>query len=111
VRTQLGEPDESGRPAPTEISGSEFDLEVDAVVFAIGRSANPLIRSTTPDLPADVMGNIVADVETGATQKPGVFAGGDMIAGGHPIISALGAGRRAALAIDTYLRHPSPDGC
>jgi glutamate synthase (NADPH) small chain len=111
VRTQLGEPDESGRPAPTDIPGSEFDLEVDAVVFAIGRSANPLIRSTTPDLPADVMGNIVADVETGATQKPGVFAGGDMIAGGHPIISALGAGRRAALAIDTYLRHPSPDGC
>ena len=110
VRMALGEPDESGRRSPAPIEGSEFELEVDLVVFAVGQGANPLIRSTTPDLPVNKWGNIVADPETGATQKPGVFAGGDIVTGGATVISAMGAGRRAARAIDRYLGSPSPDG-
>ena len=110
VRMELGEPDKSGRRSPTPIEGSEFDLEVDLVVFAVGQGANPLIRSTTPDLPVNKWGNIVADADTGATQKPGVFAGGDIVTGGATVISAMGAGRRAARAIDRYLSNPSPDG-
>lgn len=103
VRMALGEPDGSGRRSPVPIAGSEFDLEVDTVVFAVGQGANPLIRSTTPDLPVTKWGYIVADPETGATQKAGVFAGGDIVTGGATVISAMGAGRRAARAIDAYL--------
>ncbi len=110
VRMTLGEPDASGRRSPVPLAGSEFDLEVDTVVFAVGQGANPLIRSTTPDLPMNKRGYIVADPETGATQKPGVFAGGDIVTGGATVISAMGAGRRAARAIHTYLENPSPDG-
>ena len=99
-----------GRRSPVPIAGSEFDLEVDTVVFAVGQGANPLIRSTTPDLPVNKWGNIVADAETGATEKPGVFAGGDIVTGAATVISAMGAGRRAARAIDRYLSNPSPDG-
>ncbi|MBI3402512.1 MAG: NADPH-dependent glutamate synthase [Acidobacteria bacterium] len=103
VRMALGEPDASGRRSPVPIAGSEFELEVDTVVFAVGQGANPLIRSTTPDLPVTKWGYIVADPATGATQKPGVFAGGDIVTGGATVISAMGAGRRAARAIDAYL--------
>ena len=103
VRMQLGEPDQSGRRSPVPIDGSEFDLTVDTVVFAVGQGANPLIRSTTPDLPTNKWGYIVANPETGETQKPGVFAGGDIVTGGATVISAMGAGRRAARAIDSYL--------
>jgi glutamate synthase (NADPH/NADH) small chain len=109
VRMELGEPDKSGRRSPMPIAGSEFDLEVDTVVFAVGQGANPLIRSTTPDLPVTKWGYIVADPETGETQKPGVFAGGDIVTGGATVISAMGAGRRAARAIDAYL-HRLPAG-
>jgi len=108
---ELGEPDASGRRSPVPIAGSEFELEVDTVVFAVGQGANPLIRSTTPDLPVNKWGNIVADPKTGRTQKPGVFAGGDIVTGGATVISAMGAGRQAARAIDEYLRtleSPSP---
>ena len=104
VRMSLGEPDASGRRSPVPIDGSDFDLDVDVVVFAVGAGANPLIRSTTPDLPVRRGGYIVADAETGATTKPGVFAGGDIVTGGATVISAMGAGRRAARAIDAYLR-------
>jgi len=104
IRMELGEPDASGRRSPVPIKGSEFDLEVDTVVFAVGQGANPLIRSTTPDLPVNKWGNIVADAKTGMTQKPGVFAGGDIVTGGATVISAMGAGRQAARAIDAYLR-------
>jgi glutamate synthase (NADPH) small chain len=91
------------------VPGSEFDVDVDTVVFAVGQGANPLIRSTTPDLPFSRSGCIVADRTTGATTKPGVFAGGDIVTGGATVISAMGAGRRAARAIDAYLReHPAP---
>ena len=104
IRMELGEPDASGRRSPVPIKGSEFDVEVDTVVFAVGQGANPLIRSTTPDLPVNKWGNIVADPKTGATQKRGVFAGGDIVTGGATVISAMGAGRMAARAIDQYLR-------
>jgi len=104
IRMELGEPDASGRRSPVPIKGSEFDVEVDTVVFAVGQGANPLIRSTTPDLPVNKWGNIVADAKTGATQKHGVFAGGDIVTGGATVISAMGAGRMAARAIDQYLR-------
>ena len=77
---------------------------MDAVVFAVGQGANPLIRSTTPDLHVNAKGNIVADPITGVTEKRGVFAGGDIVTGGATVISAMGAGRRAARAIDAYLR-------
>lgn len=103
-RMALGEPDASGRRSPTPIAGSEFSIDVDTVVFAVGQGANPLIRSTTPDLPVRKGGYIVADATTGATAKPGVFAGGDIVTGGATVISAMGAGRRAARAIDAYLR-------
>ena len=102
IRMALGEPDASGRPSPAPIEGSEFDLDVDTVVFAVGQSANPLIQSTTPDLPVTRRGTVVAN-DDGATPKRGVFAGGDIVTGGATVISAMGAGRRAARAIDTYL--------
>ncbi|MGE5242835.1 MAG: NADPH-dependent glutamate synthase [Betaproteobacteria bacterium] len=110
IRMTLGEPDASGRRSPVPVEGSEFDLDVDTVVFAVGQGANPLIRSTTPDLPTTRRGYIAADQETGATSKPGVFAGGDIVTGGATVISAMGAGRRAARAIHAYLNNPSPDG-
>jgi NADPH-dependent glutamate synthase beta subunit-like oxidoreductase len=84
------------------LKGSEFDVDVDTVVFAIGQGANPLIRNTTPDLPVNKWGNILADDGTGATQKAGVFAGGDIVTGGATVISAMGAGRIAARAIDEH---------
>jgi glutamate synthase (NADPH) small chain len=110
IRMALGEPDASGRRSPVPQAGSDFDLEVDTVVFAIGQGANPLIRSTTPDLPVNKWGNIMADDATGATQKAGVFAGGDIVTGGATVISAMGAGRKAARAIDRFLQQGSADG-
>lgn len=111
IRMELGEPDASGRRSPVPIPGSEFEMQVDTVVFAVGQGANPLIRSTTPDLRVSRRGYIEADEKTGATFKRGVFAGGDIVTGGATVISAMGAGRRAARAIDLYLGNPSPDGC
>jgi glutamate synthase (NADPH) small chain len=104
VKMELGEPDASGRRSPVPVAGSEFDLPVDTVVFAVGQGANPLIRSTTPDLPVNKWGNIIADPATGATNKRGVFAGGDIVTGGATVISAMGAGRQAAKAIHAYLQ-------
>jgi glutamate synthase (NADPH/NADH) small chain len=111
IRMELGEPDASGRRSPVPQPGSEFDIEVDVIVFAVGQGANPLIRSTTPDLHYNKWGNIAADAKTGATEKKGVFAGGDIVTGGATVISAMGAGRRAARAIHEYLSNPLPDGC
>ena len=108
TRMELGEPDDSGRRSPVPIAGSEFDIDVDVVVFAVGQGANPLIRSTTPDLPVNKWGYITADPITGATDKKGVFAGGDIVTGGATVISAMGAGRRAARAIDDYLSRSTP---
>jgi glutamate synthase (NADPH/NADH) small chain len=103
-KMELGEPDESGRRKPIPIPGSEFELTVDTVVMAVGQGANPVLTSTAPDLKTNKWGNIVADPETGATNIPGVFAGGDIVSGGATVILAMGAGRKAARAIDQYLR-------
>lgn len=102
IKMELGEPDASGRRSPVEIKGSEYVLDVDMVVMAIGQGPNPLLKQTTPELETNKRGNIVAN-EEGATSIPGVFAGGDIVTGAATVISAMGAGKKAALAIDEYL--------
>lgn len=104
VRMELGEPDDSGRRRPVPIKGSEFVIDVDMVVVAIGQGPNPLLTSTTPDLKLTKWGNIIADEETGRTSKKGVFAGGDIVTGAATVILAMGAGKKAAQAIDQYLK-------
>jgi glutamate synthase (NADPH/NADH) small chain len=104
LRMELGEPDDSGRRRPVPIEGSEFIFDVDVVVVAIGNGPNPLIPQTTPGLETSKWGNITADEESGRTSKPGVFAGGDVVTGAATVILAMGAGRRAAQAIDQYLK-------
>ncbi len=103
IRMELGEPDESGRRRPQPIPGSEFELEVDAVVVAIGNSPNPLIPATTPKIKTTRWGTIVADEETGATTMPGVYAGGDVVTGAATVILAMGAGKKAGVAIHEYV--------
>lgn len=105
VKMELGEPDASGRRRPVEIPGSEFELPVDTVIIAIGQGPNPLVQSTTKGLDTTGRGNIIADEETGATSKPGVFAGGDIVTGAATVILAMGAGKKAAAAIDKYLKN------
>ncbi len=102
VRMELGEPDASGRRSPVEIPGSEFEIECQTVIMALGTSPNPLIASTTGGLETNRRGCLTAD-EAGATTRPGVFAGGDAVTGAATVILAMGAGRRAATAIDEYL--------
>jgi len=104
IKMRLTEPDESGRRRPVPVDGSEHVLDVDMVVIAIGQGPNPLLTSTTPDLKVNKWGNIVADEETGQTSKEGVFAGGDIVTGAATVILAMGAGKKAARAIDAYLR-------
>jgi glutamate synthase (NADPH/NADH) small chain len=104
LKMELGEPDASGRRRPVPKAGSEFRLPAEAVIVAIGNGANPLVPSTTPGLEATKWGNIVADPETGKTSRKGVFAGGDIVIGAATVILAMGAGRKAATAIDEYLR-------
>jgi len=103
IRMELGEPDDSGRRRPIPVEGSEFIMEVDAVVIAFGTNANPLIRQSTPGLECNKRGYIVADPQTGATSKPGVYAGGDIVTGAATVIEAMGAGKRSARAIHEYL--------
>ena len=102
-RMELGEPDESGRRRPVEIPGSEFRLRVDASVCAIGNSPNPLISMTTPGLEVGKRGTIEVDEETGGTSRERVWAGGDVVTGAATVISAMGAGRRAARAMHETL--------
>jgi len=104
LRMKLGEPDASGRRRPVPIEGSNFRIPVDVVVVSIGNSPNPLIPNTTPGLETGKWGNIVIDEETGKTSKRGVFAGGDVATGAATVISAMGAGRKAARAIHQYLK-------
>lgn len=104
IKMELGEPDESGRRRPVPIEGSEFNLPVDTVIIAIGTGANPIIGTTTPGMDTNKKGYIVANAETGATTKPGVFAGGDIVTGAATVILAMGAGKKAAKAIDEYLQ-------
>ena len=104
VRMELGAPDERGRRRPVEIEGSDFELAVDTVVMSIGTSPNPLIKATTGGLEVNRRGGIVIEETTGATSKAGVYAGGDAVTGAATVISAMGAGKVAAKAIDEYLR-------
>ena len=103
VRMELGEPDDSGRRRPVVIEGSEFELPVDTVTMAIGTSPNPLIKSTTEGLEVNRRGGIVVN-EDGLTSRSGVYAGGDAVTGAATVISAMGAGKTAAEAIDRYLK-------
>lgn len=103
VEMELGEPDESGRRSPVEKKGSEFEINCDMVIMALGTSPNPLIKQTTEGLETNRRGCIVAD-EEGRTSREGVFAGGDAVTGAATVILAMGAGRKAAKAIDEYLK-------
>lgn len=103
VKMELGEPDASGRRAPVPVEGSEFEIPTEVVIMALGTSPNPLISSTTKGLETTRRGCLVAD-EVGATTRPGVFAGGDAVTGAATVILAMGAGRKAAAAIDAYLK-------
>ncbi|MDD5017384.1 MAG: NADPH-dependent glutamate synthase [Eubacteriales bacterium] len=102
-KMELGEPDSSGRRRPVPIEGSEYDIELDAVVVAIGQSPNPLLRKATPGLKAQSWGGIIADEQTGATSIEGVYAGGDAVSGAATVILAMGAGKTAAKAMLEYM--------
>ena len=102
IEMELGEPDARGRRRPVEKPGSEFEMECDAVIMALGTSPNPLLRKATPDMEYTEKGGIVAD-EHGVTTKPGVFAGGDAVTGAATVIKAMGAGKEAAAAIERYI--------
>ncbi len=104
IAMQLGEPDESGRRRPIPIKGSEFVMDVDTVVVAIGQTPNPIIQRTTKSLETTRWGTIVVREKTGKTSKKGVYAGGDVVSGAATVISAMGAGKRAARSIHKYLK-------
>lgn len=103
LKYELGEPDASGRRRPVEIPGSEFTLDVDTVIVAVGNDSNPLISATTEGLEVNKRGNIVVNPETNETSIPGVFAGGDIVLGAATVILAMGEGRRAAAGINARL--------
>ncbi len=103
IRMELGEPDESGRRSPVPIPGSEFEIPTETVIMALGTAPNPLIVKTTNGLEATRRGGLVAD-EEGRTTREGIFAGGDAVTGAATVILAMGAGRKAAKAIDEYLK-------
>ena len=105
IEMELGEPDASGRRRPVEKPGSEFILDVDCVIMALGTSPNPLIKSTTEGLETQKWGGIVADETTGLTSREGIYAGGDAVTGAATVILAMGAGKNAAAAIDEYLKN------
>jgi glutamate synthase (NADPH/NADH) small chain len=102
-KMELGEPDSSGRRRPIPIPGSDYILPIDMAVISIGNGSNPIIQKTTPDLQYNKWGNILVDENTMKTSKKGVFAGGDIVTGGATVILAMGAGRKAAAAINDYL--------
>jgi glutamate synthase (NADPH/NADH) small chain len=104
LKYELGEPDASGRRSPVAIPGSEFTLDVDTVVVAVGNASNPLIPTTTEGLEINKRGNITVDPDTNMTSIPGVFAGGDIVLGAATVILAMGEGRRAAAGINAYLK-------
>lgn len=102
-RMELGAPDASGRRSPVAIAGSEFEMDVDCVIMALGTSPNPLIKSTTEGLETTKWGGIIVQDETGLTSRAGIYAGGDAVTGAATVILAMGAGKNAAAAIDEYL--------
>ena len=103
VRMELGEPDESGRRSPQPVEGSEFDIEIDTIIIAVGTTPNPLIRMTTPGLETDRRGCIITKDAGVTTSRPFVYAGGDAVTGAATVILAMGAGRDSAAAIDEAL--------
>ncbi|HEX9915782.1 MAG TPA: FAD-dependent oxidoreductase, partial [Candidatus Bathyarchaeia archaeon] len=103
VKMELGEPDASGRRSPSPITGSEFLVDVDTVIVAVGQSPNPIIQQTTDGLEVTRSGTIVVDEETMSTSISGLYAGGDVVSGAATVISAMGAGRAAAAAIHVYI--------
>ena len=107
IRYELGEPDQSGRRSPVAIENSEFTMEIDNIIMAIGQGPNPLIPSSTPNLQTNQKGNIVTLNEDGLTSIEGVYAGGDIVTGAATVILAMGAGKKAARAIDKYLTKQS----
>lgn len=113
LKMELGEPDDSGRRRPVPVEGSEFEIEADTVIVALGQNPNPLIRTTTEGLKTESWGGIIIDPSTGMTSIPGVFAGGDAVTGEATVISAMGAGKIAAAGIDRYIRekHGLPIRC
>jgi glutamate synthase (NADPH/NADH) small chain len=106
-KQQLGEPDASGRPRPVPIPGSEYEMPVDMVVMALGTRPNPMVFTDAPDLERNQHGTVVANEVTGRTKKLKVWSGGDIVTGAATVISAMGAGKRAAADIDAYLKNPS----
>ena len=104
IRMELGEPDERGRRRPVEIPGSEYELDVDCVIMAIGTSPNPLIKNTTDGLDVSKRGGIIVDENTMESSRKGVFAGGDAVTGAATVILAMGAGKKAAEGIDNYIK-------
>lgn len=104
IRMELGEPDDSGRRRPVPIEGSEFLLDVDTVVIAIGQSPNPIIQQTTEGLETTRWNTLVVDEDTMKTSLEGVYAGGDVVSGAATVISAMGAGKKAANAIHEYIK-------
>jgi glutamate synthase (NADPH/NADH) small chain len=104
LRYELGKADASGRRSPLPIHGSDFFMPMDTVIMAIGQGPNPLVPETTPDMETNRWGNIIADEAPGRTSKPAVFAGGDIVTGAATVILAMGAGKKAARAIDNYLK-------
>ena len=102
IKMELGEPDAKGRRRPVEIEGSEYEIDVDTVIMSIGTSPNPLIKSTTEGLEVNSRGGIIVN-EDGLTSRKSVYAGGDAVTGAATVISAMGAGKTAASAIDEYL--------
>ncbi len=108
IRMKLGEPDKSGRRSPIPIEGSEFEMEVDTVIMALGTSPNPLVFVEAEGLERTKHGTAVADQETGRTRKHRVWAGGDVVTGAATVISAMGAGKRAAADINKFLRDEAP---
>ena len=105
VKMELGEADSSGRRRPVAIEGSEFIIDIDNVIMSLGTSPNPLISSTTKGLETNKWECLVADEESGATSKEGVFAGGDAVTGAATVILAMGAGKKAAIGIDKYIKN------
>ena len=104
IKCKLGEPDEKGRRRPVEVAGSEYVIDVDCVIMSIGTSPNPLIKDTTAGLEVNGHGGIIVEEETGKTSKEGVYAGGDAVTGAATVSRAMGAGKKAAKAIDEYIK-------
>jgi len=110
-KMELGEPDASGRRRPEPVAGSEFPMDVDTVIYALGTTANPIIAQTTPGLGTNKWGYIEVDENSGMTNIPGVFAGGDIVTGAATVILAMGAGKRAAKGMMEYLANQGAGTC